>query len=131
MAGTGSGWSLTGNSGTSADINLSGPPMMSLVFKVNNQLAGKIVSLLRNTSWVTGRFYPIQLDLIIRHMEAMHFIPTQKDLLIQQMVMVHFFQTQLQILILHMDQKRFFQHKPALKILLPDRKHFFQTQPDL
>lgn len=50
-AGTDSGWSLTGNSGTSADINFIGTTDdVPLVFKVNNQLAGKIVSLLRNTS---------------------------------------------------------------------------------
>jgi trimeric autotransporter adhesin len=50
--GTGSGWGLTGNSGTSAGTNFIGTTdNVPLSFKVNNQLSGKLDHLLFNTSF--------------------------------------------------------------------------------
>jgi hypothetical protein len=49
--GTGSGWGLTGNSGTSSGINFIGTTdNVPLTFKVNNQLAGKVDQFAENTS---------------------------------------------------------------------------------
>jgi trimeric autotransporter adhesin len=51
ISGTGSGWGLTGNSGTSAGTNFIGTTdNVPLTFKVNNQLAGKIDPSTLNTS---------------------------------------------------------------------------------
>jgi len=51
MAGSGSSWSLTGNSGTSPTSNFIGTTdNVPLTFKVNNETAGKIDHLLCNTS---------------------------------------------------------------------------------
>ena len=51
MTGTGSGWGLTGNSGTSAATNFIGTTdNVPLVFKVNNEVAGKIDKNFSNTS---------------------------------------------------------------------------------
>jgi hypothetical protein len=51
IVGTGSGWGLTGNSGTSAGTNFLGTiDNVPLVFKVNNELAGKIDPATGNTS---------------------------------------------------------------------------------
>ena len=52
IAGNGSGWGLTGNSGTNSGNNFIGTTDdASLAIKVNNQPAGKIDHLLFNTSW--------------------------------------------------------------------------------
>jgi trimeric autotransporter adhesin len=52
MAGTGSGWGLSGNSGTTAGVNFIGTTdNVPLTFKVNNQLAGKIDQSLLNTAF--------------------------------------------------------------------------------
>jgi trimeric autotransporter adhesin len=49
-SGTGSGWGLNGNSGTNSSVNFIGTTdTVSLVFKVNNQQAGKISANLYNT----------------------------------------------------------------------------------
>ncbi|MBK7175263.1 MAG: tail fiber domain-containing protein [Bacteroidales bacterium] len=51
MTGTGSGWSLTGNSGTSSTSNFIGTTdNVALLFRVNNQKAGGIDHNLSNTS---------------------------------------------------------------------------------
>ncbi len=52
IAGNGSGWGLTGNSGTTSGTHFLGTTDdASLAIKVNNQPAGKIDHLLFNTSW--------------------------------------------------------------------------------
>jgi hypothetical protein len=50
MNGTGSGWGLSGNSGTSASNFIGTTDNVPLTFRVNNELAGKVDHLLVNTS---------------------------------------------------------------------------------